>query len=80
MHNVPKIVPVNYKTLVQVFEEEGFTLVRHEGSHMIYTKSGISRPVVIPTYVAIPIFIIKNCLRTGKISRERYLELIGQIH
>lgn len=74
---MPKIAPVHYQSLVKVFEAEDFRIVRHEGSHIVLTKPGTIRPVVIPTYPAVPVFIIKNNLRTAKISRERYLELIG---
>jgi hypothetical protein len=50
---------------------------------MVFTKPGVIRPVVIPKYAAVPVFIIKNRndknnLRTGGISRDRYFELLGQ--
>ena len=44
---------------------------------MVMTKTGVIRPVVIPKYASVPIFIIKNNLRTARMSRERYLELLG---
>ena len=75
---MPKLSPVSYKKLAKVFEAEGFRYVRTEGDHMVYTKPGIIRPVIIPMYSAIPIFIIKNNLRTAGISRERYFELLGE--
>ena len=75
---MPKLSPVSYKKLAKVFEAEGFRYVRTEGDHMVYTKPGVIRPVVIPMYSAIPVFIIKNNLRTAGISRERYFELLGQ--
>lgn len=43
---------------------------------MVFTKEGIARPVVVPRYDQLPIFIIKNVLRTARISRERYFELL----
>jgi len=43
---------------------------------MIYTKRGFLRPIVIPKYKTIPIFIIKNNLRTAKISNEKYFKLL----
>ena len=73
---MPKFSPVSYKTLARVFEADGFRCVRIEGDHMVFTKPGILRPVVIPKYAAIPVFIIKNNLRTAGISRERYLKLL----
>lgn len=45
---VPKLSPVSYKQLVKVFEAEGFRCVRAEGDHMVFTKTGNMRPVVIP--------------------------------
>jgi predicted RNA binding protein YcfA (HicA-like mRNA interferase family) len=71
-----KLRPVSYKQLVKVFEGDGFRCVRTEGDHMVFTKPGIVRPVVIPKYAAVPVFIIKNNLRTAGMSRERYFELL----
>ena len=75
---MPKLSPVHFRRLAEVFEAAGFTHVRTEGDHMVFTKPGVIRPVVIPRYAAVPVFIIKNNLRTAGISRERYLELLGQ--
>lgn len=58
---------------------EGFTLVRERGDQMIFTKTGVLRPIVVPRYDALPVFIIKNVLRTAQISRERYLELTNRL-
>ena len=52
-----------------MFENDGFT-------HRVYTKPAIKRPLVIPEYRAVPVFIIKNLLRTAGMSRERYFELL----
>lgn len=73
---MPAIHPVDYKALVKVFEQDGFTFDRQHGDHLIYVKHGVKRPLVIPTYKEIPVFIIKNLLRTSGMSRERYLELL----
>jgi predicted RNA binding protein YcfA (HicA-like mRNA interferase family) len=75
---MPKLSPVSYKQLVKVFEADGFRHVRTEGDHMVFTKAGILRPVVIPKYAAVPVFIIKNNLRAGGMSRDRYFQLLGQ--
>jgi predicted RNA binding protein YcfA (HicA-like mRNA interferase family) len=74
-----RIVPIHYRKLVRVLELEGFIFVRERGDHMIFTKSGILRPIVVPRYDALPVFIIKNVLRTAQISRERYLELMNRL-
>ena len=74
-----RIVPVHYRKIVRILEQEGFALARERGDHMIFTRPGIQRPVVVPRYDPLPVFIIKNVLRTARISRERYLELIQQV-
>jgi len=75
---MPKLSPVSYKQLVNIFEADGFTCVRIEGDHMVMTKPGVIRPLVIPKYASVPVFIIKNNLRTAGMSRERYFELLGE--
>jgi predicted RNA binding protein YcfA (HicA-like mRNA interferase family) len=75
---MPSIRPVHYRKLVDIFEREGFVFARQSGDHLIYTKPGIKRPLVIPTYHAVPVFIIKNLLRTSGISRDRYFELLQE--
>ena len=74
---MPSLRPVSYKRL-KVFEADGFSCVRVEGDHMVFTKPGVLRPVVIPRYAAVPVFIIRNNLRTAGMSRERYFELLDQ--
>ena len=73
---MPKLSPIHYRILACVFEMDGFLLVREEGDHMIYTKPGVLRPVVIPKYKNIPVFIIKNNLRSSGMSRDKYFELL----
>jgi predicted RNA binding protein YcfA (HicA-like mRNA interferase family) len=75
---MPRIAPIHYRKLVRVLEFEGFVLARESGDHMVFTKDGIERPAVVPRYNPLPVFIIKNVLRTARISRERYLELLEQ--
>jgi predicted RNA binding protein YcfA (HicA-like mRNA interferase family) len=75
---MPKLSPVSYRQLVKVFEAEGFVWVRTEGDHMVFTKSGVIRPVVIPKYASVPVFIIKNNMRSAGMSRDRYFELLSQ--
>jgi predicted RNA binding protein YcfA (HicA-like mRNA interferase family) len=59
-----------------VFEQDGFRFDRQEGDHRVYVKAGVRRPIVISMYRAVPVFVIKNLLRTSGMSRERYFELL----
>jgi predicted RNA binding protein YcfA (HicA-like mRNA interferase family) len=71
-----KITPIPPGRLKRVFEKAGFKCVRVEGGHFVYTKEGVPRPVVIPDWKEIPVFIIKNNLRTAGITRDEYFSLL----
>lgn len=76
---MPKIIPISATKLRKIFEKAGFKCVRIEGDHFVYTKPGIIRPVVIPDYKEVPVFIIKNNLRTAGITREEYFSLLEKV-
>jgi predicted RNA binding protein YcfA (HicA-like mRNA interferase family) len=73
---MPALRSTHYRTLVKVFEQDGFAFNRQHGDHLIYTKAGVKRPLVIPMYQQVPVFIIKNLLRTAGMTRERYFDLL----
>jgi predicted RNA binding protein YcfA (HicA-like mRNA interferase family) len=75
---MPKISPIPARKLMKVFEKAGFSCVRIEGDHYVYTKEGVMRPIVIPDWREIPVFIIKNNLRSANISREEYFTLLAE--
>jgi len=76
---MPKIVPVSASKLRKIFEKAGFKCVRIEGDHYVYAKQGVMRAVVIPGWPEVPVFIIKNNIRTAGISRERYFQLLEKV-
>ena len=75
---MPAVRPVHYQRLIRVFEQDGFHFDRQEGDHRIYVKSGSKRPLVIPTYHSVPVFISKNLVRTSGMGRDRYFQLLSQ--
>ncbi len=77
---MPKLVPINWRALEAVFLRAGFEFKRQQGSHRSYVKAGVLRPVVIPTYPEVPVFIIRNNLRTAGITREDYFKLLAEVH
>lgn len=44
-----------------------------------YGRTDLKRPVVFPKWREVPVFIIKNNLKTLGVSRERYLALLEEI-
>lgn len=73
---MPRLTPVHHRKLEKVFKNKGFVYVRTKGDHLVYTKKGIDRPIVIPMYKEIPEFIILRNLRTAGITRKEYLKII----
>jgi predicted RNA binding protein YcfA (HicA-like mRNA interferase family) len=63
---MPPLRPIDYHTLARVFEPEGFVFNRQHGDRLIYIKASVKRPLVIPMYKEVPVFIIKNLLRHGR--------------
>jgi predicted RNA binding protein YcfA (HicA-like mRNA interferase family) len=57
---MPRITPVDWKTLVRVFELYGCKYKRKKGSHHILICPGAKRAVVIPEYNKIDVDIIRN--------------------
>ena len=75
---MPRFTPEHWRRIEAVFLAAGFRFVRQEGSHRSYVKAGAMRPVVIPAYKEVPVFIIRNNLKTAGLSREKYFELLQQ--
>jgi predicted RNA binding protein YcfA (HicA-like mRNA interferase family) len=67
---MPKIIPIHWRRLEKVFLSVGFRFARQEGSHRSYTKPGVARPIVIPTYDEVPVSIIRNNLKTAGITQR----------
>lgn len=77
---MPKIIPIHYELLIRIFEKEGFIVSRTKGDHIIMTKPGVLRPVVIKSSPReVPVTHIKTNLTTAGISRERYFELLERV-
>lgn len=76
---MPKISPQPHSVLRKVFELDGWTYIGTTGDHIQMKKTGYLRRIVIPKYKEVPVFIILNDLRTAKISRQKYFELLKQV-
>jgi len=70
-----RIRPLPYEKVIRIFEAVGCVYRRTKGDHLIYHFPGARRPVVIPKYKEVPVFIIQNNMKVIGLSRERYLEL-----
>jgi predicted RNA binding protein YcfA (HicA-like mRNA interferase family) len=79
MASMPRFTPEHWRTLEAVFVAAGFRFARQEGSHRSYLREGVARPVVIPVYREVSMFIIRNNLKTAGLSRDEYFRLLAQV-
>jgi len=76
---MPRITPIPWRKFEKFLFYIGCTFERQEGDHRIYDRPGLTRPVVVPRYRSLPVFIIKNNLRTLGLSHEQYLSILEKI-
>ena len=74
-----RISATDWKTQIKIFEAYGCKYKRKKGSHHVLTYQGAKRAVVIPEYDEVDLDIIKNNMRTVGMSREEYLQLLGEV-
>ena len=75
-----KITPVHYEVLIKIFELDGFTVQRKRGDHIIMTKPGIKRPLVLKTSPRlVPVTHIRTNMTTAGMSREHFFELFEKV-
>jgi predicted RNA binding protein YcfA (HicA-like mRNA interferase family) len=76
---MPRITPVDWRTLVRVFELYGCEYRRKKGSHHVLICPEAKRAVVIPEYKEIDVVIIRNNMRTAGMTREEYFDLLERV-
>jgi predicted RNA binding protein YcfA (HicA-like mRNA interferase family) len=74
-----KLYPIKRKTFEKFLKYIGCTKKRTKGSHIIYSKPGLKRPVVITSDKEISSGIIRSNLRTLNLSTEEFQEIIRQL-
>ncbi|MCX6780686.1 MAG: type II toxin-antitoxin system HicA family toxin [Candidatus Magasanikbacteria bacterium] len=70
--------PISWRTFEKFLIHAGCYLKRERGDHLVYTRPGLSRPIIVKKVKDLPIFIIMNNLRVLGISVEEYLQEIGK--
>jgi len=74
-----KVTAIKWKEFEKFLFFSGCKFVRQKGSHRIYKRAGLARPIVLPAYKSLPVFVVKNNLRILEISIEQYLEILERI-
>ena len=74
-----KLGPTDWRTLARIFEADGFTRDRPTVSHVVPSKPGVLRPVIVPRYVQVGLDVIRSNMRTAGMSRTRYFGPLEKI-
>jgi len=75
-----KITPLHYETLIKIFELDGFVVKRRKGDHIIMTKVGIKRLLIIKSSPRlVPVTHIRTNMTTAGMTRERFFNLLEKI-
>ncbi len=73
---MPDINSVDFKKFERFLLKNGCEFLRQKGSHCIYRRKGLKRPIVVPKYKRLPPFIVLNNLRLLGVSKEDFLKEI----
>ena len=73
-----RIPPHSGKEMVAALLRAGLAQERVSGDHVVLSKDGLARPVIVPLSKELPEFVVSNNLRTAGISRKDYLVLLGK--
>ena len=72
-----KLVPIDYRKLIKIFELNGFRVSRQKGDHIAMTKAGIKRPLIIKTSPRkVSVTHIRTNMTTAQMSRQQYFEFL----
>ena len=73
------IRPVKLKKFEKFLKHVGCVYKRTKGDHLIYDRSDLRRPVVVPKGKQVTPFIIRSNLRTLGLSAKEYSAIIGKL-
>lgn len=76
---MPGLSPISKRKFEKFLTFVGCQLKRTKGDHYVYWRAGLKRPVIITTDREVPIFIIRNNLRTLGLSVDQYLEVLKKL-
>ncbi len=74
-----RLTSIHWKKFEKFLLYIGCEFKREKGDHRIYWREDLKRPVVIPRDKELPVFIIRNNLRTLSISPQQYLDILERI-
>jgi predicted RNA binding protein YcfA (HicA-like mRNA interferase family) len=73
------IGPINFKKFEKFLLHIGCKYKRTKGSHVIYDRSDLKRPVVVPKGSEVTTSIVRSNLRTLGLTTQQYSDILKKI-
>lgn len=71
--------PLRWQVFEKFLLEQGCTFSRQTGSHRVYKKPDLLRPIIVPAHTyPISVSVILNNLRTLGVSRDELIEFLAK--
>ena len=70
---MPRLAPLHWRKFEKVLLSLGCNLKNEEGDHRVYAKPGLIRAIVVRKVKDIPVFELKNDIRTLGLSTKEFL-------
>ena len=74
-----RLTPVHYGRFAKFLVYVGCEFERQRGSHLIYRRYDLLRPIVFPAVKELSLTVIQSNLKTLNITKEKYLEIMEKI-
>ncbi len=75
---MPRIGPVSLRAFEHFLIEMGCVSKRQKGSHKIYHRPGLARPIVLPIHgKELPAPYVRSALKGLGVSEDEFLRRIG---
>ncbi len=76
---MPRLEPIHYGQFCKFLEYIGCTFKRQKGSHLIYVRDDLRRPIVVPAKKNLSRTVIQSNLKTLGIDRDKYFRILSEI-
>ena len=76
---MPSLKPISWKKFEKFVLYVGCRFERKRGDHRVYNRDDLKRPVIFPEDQEIPVFIMRNNLRTLGIGHNEYLAILDKL-
>jgi predicted RNA binding protein YcfA (HicA-like mRNA interferase family) len=77
---MPKLTPISPREFERFLKFVGCTYVRQKGSHRVFHRTGLIRPIIVPIHSGdLPLFVVRNNLKLLNIPIVDYLDILGKM-